>query len=253
MRVLDPVERRLAKAASVADLRRQAARRLPRGVFDYIDGGAEDERTLAANVYAFARRPFQPRVLRDVGDVDTSTTLLGRPVPLPLVLARQPGSPASPTPTASWPSAAPPPRLGCRIRSRPSRPARSRRSPRPVTARSGSRSTSGETARLGSAPGDSVDGGCAGLLGGHPPRGRCRWRRRAPDRSGTAARGQVRRAHHRRRATSAGITARAESTAPAGPDSFATADGEAGALGTGAIDQQALTRSLTDWISAAAE
>jgi L-lactate dehydrogenase (cytochrome) len=84
---LDPVARRLARAASVADLRAIARRRLPRGVFDYIDGGAEDERTMAANMAAFAGATFRPRVLRDVGDVDPSTTLLGRPLPLPLVLA----------------------------------------------------------------------------------------------------------------------------------------------------------------------
>src|SRR3954470_1516841 len=51
----DAVERRLKRAASVTDLRRIAKRRLPGGVFDYIDGAAEDERTLAANVRAFAR------------------------------------------------------------------------------------------------------------------------------------------------------------------------------------------------------
>jgi L-lactate dehydrogenase (cytochrome) len=84
---LDPVERRLRKTASVADLREIARKRLPRGVFDYIDGGAEDERTLAANCEAFARLTFRPRVLRDVGTVDPATTLLGRPVPLPLALA----------------------------------------------------------------------------------------------------------------------------------------------------------------------
>ncbi len=84
---LDPVERRLARAASIDDLRTIARRRLPRGVFDYIDGGAEAERTLAANSDAFARRGFRPRVLRDVGVVDPSTTLLGRPLPLPLVLS----------------------------------------------------------------------------------------------------------------------------------------------------------------------
>ena len=84
---LDPVARRLARAASVADLRAIARRRLPRGVFDYIDGGAEDERTMAANSAAFAAVTFRPRVLRDVGEVDPSTTLLGRPLPLPLVLA----------------------------------------------------------------------------------------------------------------------------------------------------------------------
>ncbi len=84
---LDPVERRLRRAACVADLRHIARRRLPGGVFDYIDGGAEDERSLAANVDAFAARTFVPRVLRDVGTIDTSTTLLGRTLPYPLVLA----------------------------------------------------------------------------------------------------------------------------------------------------------------------
>jgi L-lactate dehydrogenase (cytochrome) len=84
---LDSVTRRLRRAANVADLRAIARRRLPRGVFDYIDGGAEDERALRANVDGFTRRTFRPRVLRDVGTVDPSTTLLGRPLPFPLVLA----------------------------------------------------------------------------------------------------------------------------------------------------------------------
>ncbi len=84
---LDRRARRLRRAASVGDLRRLARRRLPRGVFDYIDGGAEDEVTLAANTAAFRAIGFAPRVLRGVGDVDTSTTLLGRSLPLPLALA----------------------------------------------------------------------------------------------------------------------------------------------------------------------
>jgi len=84
---LDPVARRLARAVNVADLRAIARRRLPRGVFDYIDGGAEDERALADSVAAFARTKFQPRVLCDMGKVDPQTTLLGRPLPIPLVLA----------------------------------------------------------------------------------------------------------------------------------------------------------------------
>jgi L-lactate dehydrogenase (cytochrome) len=83
----DPVSRRLARAASVADLRRLARRRLPRGVFDYIDGGAEDERTQTANQAAFAAVGFRPRVLRGVSEVDLTTTVLGSPVPYPLVLA----------------------------------------------------------------------------------------------------------------------------------------------------------------------
>ena len=81
------VERRLGRAASVADLRRVAKRRLPGGVFDYIDGGAEDERTLAANEAAFAAVSFRPRVLRDVSKVDVSSSILGRPLNYPLVLA----------------------------------------------------------------------------------------------------------------------------------------------------------------------
>jgi L-lactate dehydrogenase (cytochrome) len=84
---LDPVERRLRSAASVEDLRRIAKRRLPHGVFDYIDGGAEDERSLARNSSAFARFEFQPRILRDVSRLDTSTTIFGRPAAMPLILA----------------------------------------------------------------------------------------------------------------------------------------------------------------------
>ncbi len=80
-------ERRLARAASVADLRRNAKRRLPAGVFDYVDGGAEDELTMRRNRAAFARVEFRPRVLRDVSRVDPSVSLLGRTLPIPLVLA----------------------------------------------------------------------------------------------------------------------------------------------------------------------
>jgi len=84
---LDPVARRLRGAANVDDLRTIAKRRLPRGVFDYVDGGAEDEVTMRRNRAAFERAEFRPRVLRDVGVVDPSTTVLGRSIPLPLILA----------------------------------------------------------------------------------------------------------------------------------------------------------------------
>lgn len=83
----DPVRRRLARAASVADLRRIAKGRLPRGCFDYIDGGAEDERTLEANSRAFADTRFHPRVLRGLPDVEVGSSVLGAPVRYPLVLA----------------------------------------------------------------------------------------------------------------------------------------------------------------------
>jgi len=84
---LDPAKRRLARVANVEDLRAVARRRLPRGVFDYIDGAAEDEITLAANSDAYRRVRFRPRVLRDVREIDPSTTLLGRTVSLPIVIA----------------------------------------------------------------------------------------------------------------------------------------------------------------------
>ncbi len=83
----DPVERRLARCGDVADLRRIARRRLPSGVFDYIDGAAEGEVTLGRNSGAYERAVLHANVLRDVSDIDTSTTLLGVRRPAPLVLA----------------------------------------------------------------------------------------------------------------------------------------------------------------------
>jgi L-lactate dehydrogenase (cytochrome) len=84
---LDPVERRLQQCVSVEDMRRIARRRLPRGVFDYIDGGAEDERAMARNVDAFSAYQFEPRVLQDVSNLDTSTTLLGHQLSMPVIIA----------------------------------------------------------------------------------------------------------------------------------------------------------------------
>jgi L-lactate dehydrogenase (cytochrome) len=83
----NPAKRRLLRAVNVADLRRIARRRLPRGVFDYVDGAAEDELTARRNVDAFRRLEFRPRVLRDVGAIDISTRVLGDVVSMPLVLA----------------------------------------------------------------------------------------------------------------------------------------------------------------------
>ena len=80
-------KRRLQGAASIEDLRKIARRRLPGGVFDYIDGGAEDEVAMDRNTRAFREMEFVPRVLRDMGNVDTTGTILGREVPFPLILA----------------------------------------------------------------------------------------------------------------------------------------------------------------------
>ena len=84
---INRTNRLLRKAANVDDLRKLAKRRLPIGVFDYIDGGAEDEITLRKNVEAYKKVSFKPRVLRDMANIDTSTSLFGRRLDFPLVLA----------------------------------------------------------------------------------------------------------------------------------------------------------------------
>jgi L-lactate dehydrogenase (cytochrome) len=73
--------------ATVADYRRIAESRLPRQLFDYVDGGAVDERTLAANRADFGRLHLRQRVLRDVSNVDTSAEIAGRRATMPVVLA----------------------------------------------------------------------------------------------------------------------------------------------------------------------
>jgi L-lactate dehydrogenase (cytochrome) len=84
---LDTVKRRLSHCHDVGDLRRSARRLIPRPVFDYVDGAADEEISLAANTAAFRRWRFRPRGLVDVASVDTSTQILGRPASLPLGLA----------------------------------------------------------------------------------------------------------------------------------------------------------------------
>ncbi len=69
------------------DYRHLAEKRLPRFLFDYIDGGANDEQTMAANVVDFAAVKLRQRVMRDVSGIDTSTTLAGRKCSMPLALA----------------------------------------------------------------------------------------------------------------------------------------------------------------------
>jgi L-lactate dehydrogenase (cytochrome) len=77
----------LSKANNIAELRRLARRRLPRPIFDYMDGGADDERTLARNSAAFADYELVPDVLTDVSVIRTSTTLFGQPLSWPLMLS----------------------------------------------------------------------------------------------------------------------------------------------------------------------
>lgn len=76
-----------AACYSIADLRTLARRRLPRAVFDFFDGGAEDERTLAGNGRAFERWQLAPRVLVDVADASSACSLLGAPAGMPAAIA----------------------------------------------------------------------------------------------------------------------------------------------------------------------
>jgi 4-hydroxymandelate oxidase len=71
----------------LAALEEEARSLLPGPTYDYLAGGAGDELTLADNVAAWDRIRLRPRVLRDVGTVDTSTTVLGTRVASPVILA----------------------------------------------------------------------------------------------------------------------------------------------------------------------
>jgi L-lactate dehydrogenase (cytochrome) len=78
---------RLDRVFNVADMRREARRRLPRPIFDYIDGGADDEAALANNADAFGRYQIVPDALVDVSTLRTETRLFGQPAAWPLMLA----------------------------------------------------------------------------------------------------------------------------------------------------------------------
>ena len=86
-RVGSRVERRVARAVDIDGLRAIGRRRTPRAVFDYVDGAATEEHSMRRSVEAFGRVEFAPRVLRDVSQVDTTTTTLGRPSAMPFAFA----------------------------------------------------------------------------------------------------------------------------------------------------------------------
>ena len=85
--MLSPRRRRLEKALTVGDLRRVAKRRTPKAAFDYTDGAADAEVTLARARQAFADVEFVPSILHDVSKVDTTREVLGRTSSLPFGIA----------------------------------------------------------------------------------------------------------------------------------------------------------------------
>lgn len=76
-----------SRVVNIEDLRRLAFRRLPRAVFDYLDGGAEAELTLRENVRAFEDLIFRPRAAVAIPKPDLRTSVLGHPFALPFLLA----------------------------------------------------------------------------------------------------------------------------------------------------------------------
>lgn len=83
---------KLERAVSLADLRELARRRLPRMIFDLVDGGAEDEVTMRANEEAFSQISFNPRTLVDVSQRTLATSVAGMGLSAPIVLAPAAGT-----------------------------------------------------------------------------------------------------------------------------------------------------------------
>ena len=77
----------VSRALNISDLRRLAERRLPRVVFDYIDGGADAEVTLRENCRIFDDVMFRPRNAVAIAECDLRTTVLGTELSLPMLLA----------------------------------------------------------------------------------------------------------------------------------------------------------------------
>ncbi|HEV7422700.1 MAG TPA: alpha-hydroxy acid oxidase [Mycobacterium sp.] len=84
---LNRTKRRLSDALTIEDLRRIAKRRTPKAAFDYTDGAAEEELSLARARQAFRDVEFHPTILRDVAEVDTGRQVLGDRVALPFGIA----------------------------------------------------------------------------------------------------------------------------------------------------------------------
>jgi L-lactate dehydrogenase (cytochrome) len=85
--ILDGRKRRLSRAFTIYDLRTIAHKRTPQAPFDYTDGSADQEISLARARQAFEDIEFQPNILRDVSDVSTSWDVLGKPVSMPVGIA----------------------------------------------------------------------------------------------------------------------------------------------------------------------
>jgi len=80
-------DRRLNSAINISDLRALAKSRVPKAVFDYVDGGANDEIAYARSQEIYSRIEFKAKVLRDVSKIDLSAEILGKTSALPIIFA----------------------------------------------------------------------------------------------------------------------------------------------------------------------
>src|SRR6516165_10497642 len=77
---------RLHDCHNFHDFRALARRRLPGPIFNYIDGGADDEATLRRNTASFERCDLVPNILRGVGELDLSVSVMGQKLAMPVLL-----------------------------------------------------------------------------------------------------------------------------------------------------------------------
>ena len=77
----------LSKVVLIQDFKEIAARKVPKAVYDYVEGGAHQEVSLQRSADAFSRVEFQPNVLRDISKIDTTVEIFGKRISIPVIFA----------------------------------------------------------------------------------------------------------------------------------------------------------------------
>lgn len=77
----------LSKVVLIRDFKKIASRKVPKAVYDYVEGGAHQEVSLQRSVEAFLRVEFQPNVLRDISKIDTAVEIFGEKISIPVIFA----------------------------------------------------------------------------------------------------------------------------------------------------------------------
>ena len=77
----------LSKVVLIRDFKKIASRKVPKAVFDYVEGGAHQEVSLQRSADTFLRVEFQPNVLRDISKIDTSVEIFGKKISIPVIFA----------------------------------------------------------------------------------------------------------------------------------------------------------------------